>query len=67
MALPAFIPTLCTHSMGNHTRVDNVFCSKDLLDTITKCYTNDTKCPVKTDHCPIITALDIHMQKTELL
>ena len=67
MALPAFIPTLCAHSMGNHTRVDNVFCSKDLLDTITKCYTNDAKCPVKTNHYPIITALDIHMQKTELL
>ena len=67
MALPAFIPTLCAHSMGNHTRVNNIFCSKGLLDTITKCYTNDAKHPVKTDHYPIITALDVHMLKTELL
>ena len=66
MALPVFIPTLQAHSTGNHTRVDNVFCSEDLMKAITKCYTDDAKQPVKTDHYPITMILDIHMTKTEL-
>ena len=65
MALPTFIPTLQAHSTGNHTRVDNVFCSEGLMEAITKCYTDDAKQPVKTDHYPITTVLDIHMTKTE--
>jgi hypothetical protein len=50
MALPAFIPTLQSHSMGNYTRVDNVFCTEGVLNNIIKCNTNDETCPPKTDH-----------------
>ena len=54
MALPPFIPTLKAHKTGNHTRMDNVFCSESLLHTFTKCNTDDVACLVKTDHYPII-------------
>jgi Endonuclease-reverse transcriptase len=64
MALPPFIPTLQGHNTGNHTRVDNVFCTEDLMNTIIKCNTDDATCPVKTDHYPIITRLDIHAMRT---
>ena len=65
MALPPFTPTLTlrTHSTGNHMRVNNFFCSKDLLNTVTKCDTNDATCPIKTDHYPIVTVLDVHTPK----
>ena len=42
MALPLLIPTLQSHSTGNHTRTDNVFCNKDLLNYFIKCDTDDT-------------------------
>jgi exonuclease III len=64
MALPAYIPTLRSHSTGNHTRVDNVFCTEDLLDAIVKCDTDDAARPVKTDHYPIVTQLDIYAPKS---
>ena len=67
MALPASIPMLWAHSTGNHMRVDNICCSKDLLDSVIKCYTDNTRHPIKTDHYPIITALDAHMPKMESL
>ena len=50
MALPPLIPTLQLHSTGNHTRTDNVFCNEDLLDYFIKCDTDNTSCPIKTDH-----------------
>ena len=63
MALPPSIPTLKSHSTGNYTRVDNVFCNRNLLDLVIKCHTDDASHPVKTDHYPIITTLDIHTPK----
>ena len=63
MALPPFIPTLRSHSTGNHTRVDNMFCSSDLLDLVIKCHTDELSCLVRSDHYPIITVLDIHSPK----
>jgi len=64
MVLPPFIPTLRAHNTGNHTRVDNVFCTADLMNAIIKCKTDDATRPVKTDHYPIITQLDIHATRT---
>jgi len=52
MALPPFIPTLRAHNTGNHTRVDNVFCTEAIMDAIVKCTTDDASRPVKTDHYP---------------
>jgi Endonuclease-reverse transcriptase len=63
MALPALIPTLKSHSTGNLTRVDNVFCTEDLADAVIKCDTDEAARPIKTDHYPIITQLNIYAPK----
>ncbi|KAF8220065.1 hypothetical protein L208DRAFT_1034178, partial [Tricholoma matsutake] len=49
-----------SHSTGNHTRVNNIFCTENLTNAIIKCNTEDVARPVKTDHYPIITQIDIH-------
>jgi len=63
MALQAFILTLWSHSTKNYTRVDNIFCSKELLDAIIEWKMDDTAWLVRTDHYAIITQLDIHTPK----
>ena len=63
MALPPGIPTLRAHNTGNLTRVDNVFCTETIMDAIVKCDMDETSTPVKTDHFPIITQIDIHAPK----
>jgi hypothetical protein len=60
MALPASISTLCAHNSGNYTRVDNVFCTEALIDKIIKCNMDDAARPIKTDHFPIVTQINIH-------
>jgi hypothetical protein len=65
MALPAFIPTLQSHSTRNYTRVDNVFCTEGVLDNIMKCNTGDEPRLPKTDHFPIITEIDVQAEKTQ--
>ena len=64
MALPPFILTLQSHSTGNHTRIDNVFCMEGLMDMIIKCNAEDSARPIKTDHYPIVTQIDIHAPTT---
>jgi hypothetical protein len=64
MALPALIPILRSHSIGNHMQVNNVFCTENLMDSIIKCNTDDTARPIKTDHYPIVMQIDIHTLKT---
>lgn len=59
MALPAGIPTLEALRSRNLTRPDNVFCSPDALDSLRCCTTAPHLRPVKTDHFPILTTLDI--------
>ena len=63
MVLLLFILTLQAHNTGNPTRVDNVFCTEAIMDTIIKCNTDDAARPVKTDHYPIITQIDIYTSK----
>ena len=65
MALPPFTPTLKAHNTGNYTRVDNVFCSESIMDAIIKCDTDDATRPIKTDHFPIITQIDVHVLKVK--
>ena len=65
MALPKDIPTLKASSTGNHTRVDNVFCSENLLQAIISCDTNPSRRPLKADHYPIITIFDISVEAGE--
>lgn len=63
MALPKDIPTLRTLSMGNLTRVDNVFCSASLLSTYIKCDTEPSLRPPCTDHFPVMQILDLTVTK----
>ena len=58
MALPPLIPTLCAHSTGNHTRVDNIFCDEILYEVITICNIDEESRPIKSDHFPIVTQID---------
>jgi len=64
MALPPFILTLQVHNTGNHTRVDKVFCTEQLMNTVIKCKTDNVARPVKTDHYPIITQFNIYTTRT---
>ena len=59
MALPEGMPTLRSTSSKNFTRVDNVFLSDTLLNTVIKCTTRPRDLPPRTDHLPIETILDI--------
>lgn len=61
MALPPGIPTLKAFSTGNQTRTDNVFCSNTLMPAVTLCDTKPNYRPVKTDHYPIRTHLELHL------
>jgi hypothetical protein len=65
MPLPPSIPTLRVHNTGNHTRVDNVFCTENTMDAIIKCNTDNTSQPVRTDHYLIDTQIDIYTPKTK--
>ena len=65
MALPKDTPTLKASSTGNHTRVDNVFCSENLLQAIISCDTNPSRRPLKADHYPIITIIDVSVEASE--
>jgi hypothetical protein len=64
MALPPYIPTLRAHNTGNRTRVDNVFCTEELMDAIIKCKADNAARLVKTDHFPIVTQFNIHATRT---
>ena len=59
MALPKDIPTLRANNSRNLTRPDNVFISCSLLDSLTYCNAEPERQPVKTDHFPIITKINV--------
>jgi Reverse transcriptase (RNA-dependent DNA polymerase)/Endonuclease-reverse transcriptase len=59
MVLPPNIPTLQSFATKNWTRVDNVFASDTIADHIITCNTVPESQPVKSDHLPIITTIDI--------
>ncbi|KAJ3792421.1 hypothetical protein GGU11DRAFT_667339, partial [Lentinula aff. detonsa] len=58
MTLPEHLPTLCAHNSGNYMRVNNVFCSEDLMEHIMTCDTVPTQRPILTDHIPIGTIIN---------
>jgi hypothetical protein len=43
MALPKDIPTLESTATKNYTRVDNIFCSEELLEAFISCNTMPEK------------------------
>ena len=61
MALPAELPTLKAFSTGNLMQADIVFCSANILPAITHCTTSPHRRPIKTDHYPIYTQLDLNL------
>ena len=64
MALPAGIPTLQAFRTGNFSRPDNVFCSADILPSFIECDTWPQLRPARTDHFPVIGALDVTPERT---
>lgn len=63
MTLPARLPTLQSLTTGNYTRVDNVFISADIAQIVDSCTTMPELRPAKTDHMPIITELDLAVER----
>jgi hypothetical protein len=63
MVLPKDIPTLEACATKNFTRVDNVFCSAELVDTFISCNTFPQWRPQKMDHMPIISVLEIEPER----
>nr|GAT48527.1 RNA-directed DNA polymerase from transposon X-element [Mycena chlorophos] len=61
MVLPRDTPTLQSFATGNYTRVDNVHFSAPLLPHLVRCYTDPQQRPVKTDHFPILTTLELEI------
>jgi len=59
MVLPKGLPTMCAMATGNHTRLDNVFASSMLTDTVTRCSMVLEEHPVRSDHIPITTWIDV--------
>jgi hypothetical protein len=62
MTLPKRIPTLQSMATKNWTRVDNVFCTDNIADTIVTCDTAPSRRGPGTDHVPILTVLDIEVE-----
>jgi hypothetical protein len=59
MALPEGTPTLQALATGNLTRPDNVFCSRSLIDHFISCQARPEEKPVKADHFPVRSELDL--------
>lgn len=58
MALPSGIPTLET-VLGNWTRPDNIWHSNNPLNPIISCNTKPSIRPLRADHLPIVTSLNL--------
>src|SRR3979490_1091384 len=62
MTLPKCLPTLQSMSTKNWTRVDNVFCTNNITDSIVTCDTAPGRRGPGTNHIPILTTLDIDIE-----
>ena len=62
MALPKCTPTLQSMSTKNWTRVDDVFCTDNMVGSIIRCDTNPSMHEPGTDHVPILTILDVEVK-----
>jgi len=62
MTLPKDIPTLCSLSLGNYIRPDNVFVSSMLISNLIQCDTWPEKHPARTDHTPVVSHFNISME-----
>ena len=65
MVLPKDIPTLEVKSTKNWTQPDNVFCSAITADLVVSCSTDPRLRGLGADHVPILTLLELQLQKVE--
>ena len=65
MPLPKGIPTLQHMVTKRYSRPDNVFCTTELVDLITRCKVEPAARPPSTDHFPIITNITLPQERTE--
>ncbi|KAG2049734.1 hypothetical protein BDR06DRAFT_687686 [Suillus hirtellus] len=63
MALEAGKPTLESTNTKSRTRLDNVFCSTEMLTAFIYCDIEEDLCPVNTDHFPIISILNLSVDQ----
>lgn len=63
MVLPKDIPTLEACLTKNFTRVNNIFCTENLIDCVISCNTYPHWCPQKTDHLLVISVLEIELEE----
>ncbi len=63
MALPSGTPTHIHNVLKKWTRLDNVFATEHMLDTISICDTFPVEQGPNTDHIPIIMVLDMEISK----
>src|SRR5882724_6197256 len=59
MTLPKNTLTLWALATGNYMQPDNVYLSTSHISTLTCCCMLPGECPLRTDHIPIVTELDI--------
>jgi len=67
MILPPGIATLQSFATKNWTQVDNVFISDTFTDRIITCSTVPELQPVKSDHLPIVTTIDMECRELDIL
>src|SRR5882724_13241068 len=63
MTLPKDILTLQALSTGNHMRPANVYISSLIADHVIRCHTLPEERPVRTDHIPIVTEVDLSLEE----
>ena len=63
MVLEPGVPTLEALRTGNHTRPDNVFCSRLLAENLVYCAVRPDLRPPNTDHYPILTTLQLRLPR----
>ena len=64
-ALPAGVPTHIHNVTKRWTRLDQIFVSESLMDTIVSCEAWKGERGLNTDHLPIVTKLDIALTRTQ--
>ena len=62
MTLPKWLPTIQSMSTKNWTRVDNIFCTDNIANSIVTCNTAPGRRGPGTDHIPILTSLEVNVE-----
>ena len=63
MLLPKGVPTLQHMRSKRYSRPDNVFGTRSIANSVTRCVVKAAARPTKTDHFPIITVLELPQER----